>query len=274
MAASYRKGSFSVKNIRFIAMLIIGVMLWNPIAVDASSNIAIDTKKANEGVVRISYTGINKKTKVMVEKGSAKYYYDLQKEEDFFPLQLGQGSYTVSVLENTSGIQYKVMAKKSFKADITEENLVYLKSTQPILWSEDMAAIKLAGALTQDESNDEKIVQALYEYMINNISYDYNKMDKLSTNYTPDIDTILKDGKGICYDYSVLFGAMLRSRGIPAKLIKGYKNDISVYHAWNEVYMNGSWKIIDTTYDAMKNKTGTSYSMFKAQSDYNKSKEY
>ena len=255
-------------------MLIIGIMLWNPIAVNASSNISIDTKKAKEGIVRISYTGINKKTKVMVQKGSNTYYYDLKNEEDFFPLQLGQGEYTVAVLENTIDTKYKVLTKKSFKADITEENSVYLKSTQPILWNEDMEAIKLADSLTKGGQDSGKVVQALYDYMVKNISYDYEKMDKLSSDYTPDIDAILKDGKGICYDYSVLFAAMLRSRGIPAKLIKGYKNDIKAYHAWNEVYLDGSWKVIDTTYDAWTQKAGTSNNMIKDKNEYKKLKEY
>lgn len=274
MAASYRKDEFSVKKIKFITMLIIALMIWNPIAADASSNIAIDSNKSKEGIVRVSYSGINRKTKVMVEKGSTKYYYDLNKEEDFFPLQLGQGNYTVAVLENITGTKYKVVAKKSFKAEISEENAVFLKSTQPILWDEHMEAVRLAMSLAQGEEDDRKVVQALYAYIVNNISYDYKKVDKLSSDYTPDIDEVLKDGKGICYDYSVLFGAMLRSRGIPAKLIKGYRNGLEEYHAWNEVYLDGSWKVIDTTYDAMALKVGTSYRMFKDQKEYKKLKEY
>lgn len=249
-------------------------MLWSPIAADASLNIYIDSTDAEEGIVRVAYTGINTKTKVMVEKGSAKYYYDLKKEEDFFPLQLGQGNYTVAVLENISGTKYKVVAQKSFKAEISEESSVYLKSTQPILWEEDMEAIRLAESLSQGEEDNKKVVQALYDYIVSNVSYDYKKMDKLSSDYIPDIDAILKEGKGICYDYSVLFGAMLRSRGIPAKLIKGYRDDNKVYHAWNEVYIDGSWKIIDTTYDASALKAGTSYQMFKNKNKYEKLKEY
>lgn len=249
-------------------------MLWGPIAVYASSNIAIDSNKAGEGIVRVIYNGINKKTKVMVEKGSTKYYYDLKKEEGFFPLQLGQGNYTVTVLENITGTKYNAVATKSFRAEISEENSVYLKSTQPILWDKDMEAVRLAKSLTQGEEDDKKVVQALYDYVINNINYDYKKVDKLTLDYTPDIDAILKDGKGICYDYSVLFGAMLRSRGIPAKLIKGYRNGIKEYHAWNEVYLDSSWKVIDTTYDAWALKAGTSYQMFQDKNEYEKLKEY
>lgn len=250
------------------------ILLFSPTVVNAASNISIDSKNAAEGVVRVSYAGIDKKTKVMVEKGSTRYYYDLKKEEDFFPLQLGQGQYTVAVMENISGTKYKVVAKKSFKANISEENLVYLKSTQPIVWNENMEAIKLAKSLTQNEEDDLGIVKTIYDYIVDNIDYDYKKVDKLNTDYTPDIDEVLREGKGICYDYSVLFGAMLRSRNIPTKLVKGYREGLSSYHSWNEVYLNGSWKIIDTTYDAATVKAGTSSQMFKDKSHYNKLKEY
>ena len=249
-------------------------ILLFPTVVNAASNISIDSKNAAEGVVRVSYAGIDKKTKVMVEKGSTRYYYDLKKEEDFFPLQLGQGQYTVAVMENISGTKYKVVAQKSFKANISEENSVYLKSTQPIVWNKDMEAIILAESLTQNEENDLDVVKAIYDYIVDNIDYDYKKVDKLSTDYTPDIDEVLRNGKGICYDYSVLFGAMLRSRNIPTKLVKGYRDGLSEYHSWNEVYLNGSWRIIDTTYDASIGKAGTSSQMFKNKNDYKKLKEY
>lgn len=262
-----------MRKFKYIALLIISIMLLNPIVANASSRIAIDTNRVKEGIVRISYEGLSKKTKVMVEKGSTVYYYDLKNEEDFFPLQFGDGNYTVSVLENVSGTKYKLLTKKSFKADI-EENAVFLKSAQPVLWNTDMEAIKLANDLAKGKRDSQEVVQAIYEYIVSNIDYDYTKMDKLSSDYIPDIDLVLKDGKGICYDYSALFAAMLRSQGIAAKLVKGYRDGINVYHAWNEVYLNGNWKIIDTTIDAYMLNDGTSNSMFQDESKYDKLKEY
>lgn len=262
-----------MKSFKFAAMLIISIMLCSPVTAYAS-NILIDSKSAGAGIVKVSYAGMSKKTKVMVEKGSTKYYYDLKSPEDSFPLQFGNGSYTVAVLENTSGTSYKVLTKKSFNVEISEENAAFLSSTQPILWDEDMEAIKLAESLTEGMKDGEKVVQALYEYIVNNIDYDYSKVDKLASDYSPDIDAVLKDGKGICYDYSVLFGAMLRSRGIPSKLIKGYRTDMKEYHAWNEVYLDGSWKVVDTTYSAWARKAGTSSNMFQNENKYQKLKEY
>ena len=46
---------------------------------------------------------------------------------------------------------------------------------------------------------------------------------------------------GICFDYASLAAAMLRSLGIPCKLITGYVGE-STYHAWNSFYLeNEGW---------------------------------
>ena len=68
---------------------------------------------------------------------------------------------------------------------------------------------------------------------------------------------------------------MLRSIGIPTKLVKGYKNDIDGYHAWNEVYISEKgWVIVDTTYDSIYLENGTSINPVKNIKDYNKVREY
>ena len=105
----------------------------------------------------------------------------------------------------------------------------------------------------------------IYEYIVSNFTYDYGKISTLDTTYVPNIDNIFSSGKGICYDFSSVFAAMLRSRGIPAKLVKGYTTNVKGYHAWNEVYdsRTGEWIVIDTTYDAENKAAGRAYSMIK-----------
>ncbi|MGE5678016.1 MAG: transglutaminase-like domain-containing protein [Pseudomonadota bacterium] len=262
-----------MKRTSLIAALVMLTMLFGAVSVDASS-ISINSMNAEDGIVTVSYAGVTAKTKVMVEKDSARYFYDLKNEEDSFPLQLGDGKYTVAVLENISGTSYRILTQKSFNADITEDNSVYLNSVQPVLWNEDMKAIKLAASLTEDIEGDSAKAKVIFDYIVNNISYDYDKISGLSTDYTPDIDAILSEGKGICYDYAVLYAAMLRSQGIPAKLVKGYRSDLKAYHAWNEVYLDGGWKVIDTTYSAALYKARLTAAMFENEEQYSKSKEY
>ena len=42
--------------------------------------------------------------------------------------------------------------------------------------------------------------------------------------------------KGICFDYASLMSALLRSQGIPTKLVVGYSG--TAYHAWISVYLD------------------------------------
>ena len=60
--------------------------------------------------------------------------------------------------------------------------------------------------------------------------------------------------KGICYDLASLFAAMCRSQGVPCKLTNGYVGN--VYHAWDQVYVNGAWQNIDPTYAVARVRNG------------------
>ena len=90
----------------------------------------------------------------------------------------------------------------------------------------------------------------------------------------PNIEQTLKSKSGICYDYAALMAGMLRSLNIPTKLVKGYKNDLNNYHAWNEVLIEDKWVIIDTTYDAAFVKANREVDMIKSLNEYNKIREY
>ena len=48
------------------------------------------------------------------------------------------------------------------------------------------------------------------------------------------LDNVLAAKKGICFDYAALMTGMLRSQGVPCKLVVGYAG--TVYHAWINVW--------------------------------------
>ena len=87
-------------------------------------------------------------------------------------------------------------------------------------------------------ADDLDYVQNSYYYVIRNISYDNDKAENTPTDYVPDIDTILEEKKGICFDYASLMAALLRSQSIPTKLEVGYSGE--AYHAWISVYLTES----------------------------------
>ena len=67
---------------------------------------------------------------------------------------------------------------------------------------------------------------------------------------------------------------MKRSEGIPIKLVKGYSRYTDVYHAWNEVFINGKWVVVDTTFDSVYYSNRQDYTFQKNSSDYTKVYEY
>jgi transglutaminase-like putative cysteine protease len=190
----------------------------------------------------------------MIEKDTKRYTYDLLHNGavENFPLQLGSGSYKISILQNITGTSYRYITSQTFDVTIADPNTTYLNSIQNINWNIDSKAIAKAVDLTKGTTDLKKKATLLWTYMAKNNKYDYNKLATLNTSYVPTIDKTLLDKTGICYDFSSLYAAMLRSQGIPAKLVKGYApKNASGYHAWNEVYdkATSKWVVIDSTYD-------------------------
>ncbi|WIV12344.1 transglutaminase-like domain-containing protein [Proteiniborus sp. MB09-C3] len=255
-------------------LLVISLLLLSTIAFASNSN--IDKSQLENGLVTITY--IPKKdvaAKVMITKGDIKYTYDI-KANNSYPLQLGDGKYTVSILENVEGNKYRQVEKEEINLKLSDANKVFLQSNQIINWNENMEAMKKAKELAKNAKNDKEKVIAIYNFIINNISYDNDKAASVQAGYIPSIDIILKASKGICYDYATLFAAMLRSLDVPTKLVMGRKNDVEAYHAWNQVYLEDSkeWVTIDTTYDAALKKENAASSMIKDEKEYKIEKQY
>ncbi|MEE4284003.1 MAG: transglutaminase-like domain-containing protein [Pseudomonadales bacterium] len=66
--------------------------------------------------------------------------------------------------------------------------------------------------------------------------------------------TALEKQRGECTDYADLFSTLARAAGYPARNIYGlaYKdgaNPAFMFHAWNEVYVDGQWRSVDPTWN-------------------------
>ncbi len=260
-----------------VSILICMAVLVNPMAISAASDTMIDTAKLENGIVTASCNS-DARLKVIVDKDGKQVIYDLKNDGtvESFSLQMGNGTYKVSILENIKDKQYKYITTKTVELNIFDEKKVFLASVQNIRWDNNMMAIEKANEITKNLKTDSEKIEAVYEYVLNNIRYDYKKISTLKSNYVPNIDNIITSGKGICYDYSSVFAAMLRSQGIPVKLVKGYSVNVKGYHAWNEIYDSdtGKWITLDTTYDAEQKAAGRAYSMIKETAQYSKVFEY
>ncbi len=248
------------------------LLIGMTVGVHADSLAVVD---AAQGVVRISYpVTADSGVKVMVALGSQSYTYDLLKSKEAFPLQFGDGSYKISLYQKIQGTQYRLLNQTTVNVDLPDDFVPFLGSSQVLNWAPDMVSINKAKTMTATAKTDAEKVQLVYSYITAKIKYDYAKISKLQSSYVPNIEDTYVTNLGICYDYSALFGSMLRSVGVPAKLIKGYKNDIPEYHAWNQVYLDKKWVYIDTTYDAAFKAAGAKTSMLKTDAEFRAAKYY
>ena len=238
----------------------------------------INLEDIAKGVVHVTYKGTaGKRIKVLVDKDGTRYNYNLNEEgkTESFPLQLGNGTYKISVMEQTVDNKYRQVATESLTLNMENPNDVYLNAIQSIAWDESMEPIQFASARTEGLAI-EGTTTTLYQDMITQYGYDYAKLMNLPSNYIPMIESTFLVKTGICYDFSSLYASMLRSQGVPVKLVKGYTPNAEGYHAWNEVYdaKTGEWHVIDTTYDLQATGKKVVVQMIKPTQDYQKVYEY
>ena len=243
--------------------------------------------------------------RVRIEKGGVIYDYRLRNDgsAEIFPLQMGNGEYSIRVLlgpaPDGSG-RYAVGFAGKYNLRLTNPHAVFLNPNQFVHYAAEMRAIRAAKELCKGRLRDFSKVQAIYSYIIKILDDDMNKANRVMrgemAGYIPDIDDTLSSGQAICFGYSVLFAAMLRSQGIPCKLVLGNVTNPDprapkgsmVYHAWNEFYVRepeefninkmmfrgNRWNRVDLTfYDS----AGGSQEVMDFKADdknYNKFREY
>jgi hypothetical protein len=77
----------------------------------------------------------------------------------------------------------------------------------------------------------------------------HRRLEKDVTFSVPNAVQVLQAGRGDCNEHTVLFVAMARSLGLPARTAVGlvYVDGAFFYHAWPEVWL-GQWVAVDPTF--------------------------
>lgn len=224
--------------------------------------VAIDASNTKEGYVIVSYMGSSKKVKLQISgSNNITYTYNLTSGSEVFPLSAGSGNYTVAVYENTSGNQYATAMSELIPVTITNSFGPFLYPNQYVNFNASSNTVKKGTDLAKGANSDLDVVSNIYNFVIRNITYDYDKAETVQSGYIPNVDSTLSSKKGICLDYAALMSAMLRSQRIPTRLEVGYAGD--AYHAWISTYIkdvgwvNGiiqfdgkNWSLMDPTFAA------------------------
>ena len=122
-----------------------------------------------------------------------------------------------------------------------------LQNLEPelLVQCEDSEIKELAGEIIKDTTDPFLASRKIMEWVFDNI-------DKVPLISIPDAKQVLTLKKGDCNEHATLVTALLRSVGIPARIVVGlvYRNGKFYYHAWNEAHVK-TWISLDATLKQM-----------------------
>lgn len=223
----------------------------------------IDLSALEQGYVALQAVDENRlKFQIVLEE--MKYNYDISNTgaTEILPLNMGDGEYTLRLMENIGDSKYACIWSQTVDVRQTDEFQCFMRPSQMASYTEFSQCVAVARELAAQCSTDTEVASAVYAYLVENIRYDSEKAELVQAGYIPNPDETLATGKGICFDYASLAAAMMRSVGIPCKLITGYV-DPDLYHAWNCFYTEeqgwvtaeiratpNNWQRVDITFAA------------------------
>ncbi|MCL2633360.1 MAG: transglutaminase-like domain-containing protein [Oscillospiraceae bacterium] len=243
-----------------------------------SDKYVIDYSYTADGYITVQYLGDRPRINldIYVPNGTLyRYQYDGDKNVRAFPLSEGNGTYKIDMFEG-AGTTYSPLASVEISASVSNTLAPFLMVNHLVTYSANSTAIKKGEELCSTQMTDVQKVEAVYSWIVENVAYDEVKAQNITsgaiTSYLPVVDNLIRDKKGICFDYSAAAAAILRSQGIPTRLVRGYAG--GVYHAWIDVYtkdngwVNGyirfdgnKWVLMDPTF-AAANKENSGFQNF------------
>ena len=121
---------------------------------------------------------------------------------------------------------------------------------------------ELATSITKGITDDYEKIFAISNWVSDNIYYDWDAYRTGRYGRTDAYGT-LESKRSVCQGYAELTAALIRSVGIPCKVVIGHALGASARgkgwdgvdhaktnHAWNEAFVNGRWVIMDTTWNS------------------------
>lgn len=117
----------------------------------------------------------------------------------------------------------------------------------------------LAHYLTRGKSSEKEQALAIYNWVTENIEFDYDVL--LGDDYFVGVDPekILKKRKAVSDGYCEIMKALLDVVKIENETVEGYVHDVSwepgdltldVSHSWIAMKLDGEWSLADPTWDA------------------------
>ena len=231
-AVAGKNGGYNIPNVR--------TTVFDQAEATSARGCAIDTSNAAAGYICAQATSASP-LKFQVLCNGNSYNYDMPNDgtTEAFPLNMGEGTYTLRVMQKIEGNNYVQLLSTQVDVRLNSEFEPFLTPSIYCDFNAESDCVKKARELAANAKDQAAAAEAIYNWIVDNITYDTEKATQMknATGYLPDPDETFHTKTGICFDYASLAAAMLRSVGIPTKIVTGYVADQSIYHAWNMVYM-------------------------------------
>lgn len=224
----------------------------------------LDYSNSSDGYIMLKYNKATNKTikAQVIGPNKRTYTYTLRaKKYEALPLTEGNGQYKILLLLNISGNSYATAMSETIDVALSSQFAPYLRPNQYVNFKASTKVVKKAAKITKGAKTDLAKVKKVYKYVIKTFKYDKKLAKTVKVGYLPNLNKVYKKRKGICFDYAAVMTAMLRSQGVPTKLVIGYTGN--AYHAWinvyskkkgwiaGAIYFNGKkWKLMDPTFAA------------------------
>ena len=199
-----------------------------------NDNVMLDVSASEDGYFGVSARS-DKRLKLQTIKGELTYTYNIASDgtPSIFPFQSGNGEYYIRVLENIVDSKYAEIYSAFVTVTLRDEFQPFLRPNDYVNYSADSRCVAKASELAAGTSSKLDVVKAVYGFVCRSVTYDREKALTVRSGYLPVPDETMTTGKGICFDYASLAASMLRSQGVPTKVIFGYVSPDNIYHAWN-----------------------------------------
>jgi transglutaminase-like putative cysteine protease len=114
-------------------------------------------------------------------------------------------------------------------------------ASTPLIQAADPRIVETAQRIARGSRDPAEVAQRLSEWV-------YAELDKDVTLSVPSALQVLEARTGDCNEHTVLYVALARALGMPARTAVGlvHINDSFYYHAWPEVWL-GEWVAVDPT---------------------------
>lgn len=151
-----------------------------------------------------------------------------------------EDGYGLKITQESFDPKNAVFVDSAKKAEMAE----YLEK-EPDIQTDDPEIIKRAGQLKKGVKNSFELAQKIMKWV-------YDKMNKSYTPTWSNASEAIRTMQGDCGEHAVLFVALARAAGLPAREVVGvmYLDDIQGFgfHAWAEVWL-GKWVSVDPTWN-------------------------